>query len=498
MARCKLLNINNSKKKCYAADFTVVIIREQCTLMKNSTSKLQVLSIFSLVMITVGSVDSIRNLPATALFGSSLIFFFTMAAIFFLIPSALVSAELSAAWPEQGGVYVWVKEAFGERFGFIAIWFQWIENVIWYPTILSFVAGTLGYLISPSLAHSKIFLIVVILCAFWGATIVNLFGMKHSARFGNFCAVSGLLLPMTLIIALGTAWIVSGHPLQISFRPDDLLPNLRNPQIWVALTGIMMSFCGMEIATVHAREVKDPQTAFPKALIISTIILLVTLIFGSLAIAIVLPEANISLVAGIMQSFDLFFTNYHMHWIMPIIAIMLVIGGMGSVSNWIVAPTKGLLVAAQDGHLPKHLSLENKYHAPAALLYYQAIIVTILMGVFLLMPSVNGSYWLLTALAAQLYMFMYLLMFLAGIYLRYKHPKQIRPFKVRGMWLVAGAGIIGSLLTVVIGFIPPSNINIGSTLRYEILLIIGLVLMTLPPFIIYHARKRRREKTFVE
>ncbi len=462
--------------------------------MSQSSSKLQVLSVFSLVMLTVGSVDSIRNLPATALFGSSLIFFFTMAAIFFLIPSALVSAELSAAWPEQGGVYVWVKQAFGERFGFLAIWFQWIENVIWYPTILSFVAGTLGYLISPSLAHSKIFLIVVILCAFWGATIVNLFGMKQSARVGSFCAVSGLLLPMTLIIALGTAWFVSGHHLQISFQPHDLLPNLSNPQMWVALTGIMMSFCGMEIATVHAREVKNPKKAFPKALMISTVILLVTLIFGSLAIAIVLPHAQISLVAGIMQSFDLFFTGYHMHWVMPIIAVMLVIGGMGSVSNWIVAPTKGLLVAAQDGHLPKHLSKENKHNAPAALLYYQAIIVTLLVSVFFMMPSVNGSYWLLTALAAQLYMFMYLLMFLSGIYLRFKHPETIRPFKVRGMWLVAGAGVFGSLLTVVIGFIPPSNINIGSTFHYEALLISGLILMTLPPFIIYHTRKRRRER----
>src|SRR6516164_3994438 len=104
--------------------------------------RLKALSLLSLVMITVGSVDSIRNLPATALFGSSLIFFFILGAIFFLIPTALVSAELSSAWAKQGGIYVWVKEAFGEKCGFLAIWFQWIENVIWYPTILSFVAGT--------------------------------------------------------------------------------------------------------------------------------------------------------------------------------------------------------------------------------------------------------------------------------------------------------------------------------------------------------------------
>ena len=127
--------------------------------MDNKKTFAHKLTVFSLVMITVGSVDSIRNLPATALFGSSLIFFFLFAALFFLIPSALVSAELSAAWPEQGGIYVWVKKAFGQQIGFLTIWFQWIENVVWYPTILSFTAGTLGYLISPNLANDKIFLI---------------------------------------------------------------------------------------------------------------------------------------------------------------------------------------------------------------------------------------------------------------------------------------------------------------------------------------------------
>ena len=464
-----------------------------------SLTKYRALSVFSLVMITVGSVDSIRNLPATALFGSSLFFFFALASLFFLLPSALVSAELSAAWPEQGGVYIWVRQAFGKRFGLLAIWFQWVENIIWYPTILSFVAGTLGYLISPSLVNNKVFLITVIISAFWGATFVNLRGMRSSAWFSGFCTITGLLLPMVLIIGLGAVWMFSGKPLEINFSLRSLLPNLQDPQSWVALTGIMMSFCGMEIATVHARDVHNPQSAFPKALFISTIILIITLLFGSLAIAIVLPEQEISLVAGIMQAFDAFFGTYHLHIIMPLIAVMLVIGGMGGVSNWIIAPAKGLLVAAHDGHLPRYFSKENKHGAPSTLLIYQAIVVTLLGVVFLLMPSVNGSYWLLTALAAQLYMFMYLLMFISAIYLRYKYPAIYRPYKIPGvnnigMLIVAGAGIIGASCTIVIGFIPPANIDTGSTLHYESLLILGLFLMSSPPFIISWLKGKKLNK----
>lgn len=448
----------------------------------------QILGVFSLAMITAGSVDSIRNLPATALFGSSLIFFFVLGAIFFLLPSALVSAELASTTKEHGGVYVWVKNAFGLQAGFLAIWFQWIENVIWYPTILSFVAGTIGYLVSPSLASNKAFLIAVILCSFWGTTIVNLLGIKSSARFSNFCALAGLLLPMTLIIGLGTAWIFLGKPLQIHFNVHSMFVH-SNAGMWVALTGIMLSFCGMEIATVHTRDVKNPQRSYPRAMLIATLIIVFTLICGSLAIAIVLPEKNISLVAGIMQAFNAFFSAYHMQWVLPVIALMLVIGGLGSVNNWIIAPTRGLMIALRDGQLSKNLCRENRFGAPKTLLIWQAIIVTVVAMVFLLLPSVNGSYWLLTALAAQLYMLMYILMFAAGIRLRYKNLACENGFRIPGgrwgMWLVAGAGLIGSVVTFIIGFIPPHNIQVGGTAHYELLLVAGLIIMCLPPFVMY-------------
>ncbi len=447
------------------------------------------LGVFSLAMITAGSVDSIRNLPATALFGSSLIFFFILGAIFFLLPSALVSAELSSRSSEHGGIYTWVSQAFGKTSGFLAVWFQWIENVIWYPTILSFVAGTIGFLISPALAHSKIYLIAVILTAFWGTTIINLFGIKSSAVFGNFCALFGLLVPMVLIIALGSVWLFGGHPLQIHFTEHAILPHSGNGSMWVALTGIMLSFCGMEIATAHSSDVKNPQKAYPRAMLIATVIILSTLICGSLAIAMVLPGKDISLVSGIMQAFNHFFVSYHMQWILPFVAIMLVIGGMGGVNNWIIAPTRGLMLALKESRAPALLSYCNRRGAPAVLLISQALIVTVVALVFLLLPSVNGSYWLLTALAAQLYMMMYIMMFATAIGLRYKKIARRDGFTIPGgfvgIWIVAGFGLIGSIVTFIIGFLPPSNIDIGGVWHYEMLLLIGLLSMSVIPFIGY-------------
>ncbi len=457
-----------------------------------SQQRAKQLTIFSLIMMTVVSVDSVRNLPSAAIFGSQIIGFYLIGAVLFLFPSALISAELAATWPKSNGIYSWVKMAMGQRWALLAIWLQWIENVIWYPALLFFVAGTLGYLIHPSLPEQKSFLVCVILGSFWGITWLNLRGIQASANFSTFCSITGLLLPMILIIALGATWLIQGLPSEITLSTSNIWPSLDQPLAWVSLTSIMLSLCGMEIATVHAADVANPQKAFPIALLCSAVIILSTLIMGSLALAVVIPAENIGLITGIMQACDVFLQTFHLQWLLPIIGVGLVIGGLGSISNWMIAPTKGLLIAGQDGLLPPHLQTTNHAGAPKALLIYQAIIVSILTSAFLFMPSVNGSYWLLGTLAVQLYMIMYVLMYIAAIVLRYRYPDIERPFQIPGgmlgLSLVAFLGVAGSILTWTVSFLPPPHINVGSLASYQITLVAGLMIMGLPPFIAYHFR----------
>ncbi len=289
-------------------------------------------------------------------------------------------------------------------------------------------------------------------CLFLGGDLLNLCGMSASALFSTICSIAGLLIPMTLIIGMGVLWMVQGNPLEINFDFESIVPHFSEQSMWESLTAIMLSFCGIEIATVHANDVPNPQYAFPRALIYSVLIILITLIMGSLAIAIVLPAKEINLVAGIMQAFEAFFLHYNGHWMMPIVAVMLVLGGLGGVSNWIIAPIKGLLVAAEEGNLPNYFQRSNDAGAPTVMLIIQAVLVTLLSALFLFMPTVNGSYWLLTALAAQLYMLMYLIMFCAAIKLRFKEPTHHRPFKIPGgllgMMVISIMGIMGVITTL--------------------------------------------------
>src|SRR3990167_6003302 len=456
---------------------------------------LRKLNTFALTLLITGAIDSIRNLPASALFGSALIFFFIFAAIMFLIPSALVSAEL-AANVDEGGIYQWGRLAFGERIGFLAVWLQWINNIVWFPTILSFIAGTAAYLVDPSLAQNKVYLVSVILSSFWFLTLLNLKGIRVSARFTSLCAMMGLIIPITLIIGLLVAWIMLGKPLQIQLTAASILPHLSTSQNWIAMTAIMLGFSGMELATVHIKDVNQPQTTFPKALAYSTTIILITMMLGSLAIAFVLPHNQINLVSGTIQTFAYFLTAYHLNWLTPIMTVMLVTGSLGGILSWVISPIKGLAQAASFGFLPPFFEKENQHGVPHNILITQAVLVSIACLAFLFFPGVNASYWLLTALSTQLYMIMYVLMFLSALRLRAKaaHHHQrgfVIPGKKTGLWLVCLTGLIGCAITLLVGFIPPDNMAIGNKFYYEILFCGGMAVMTLPILFFYRYQSKK-------
>jgi len=447
------------------------------------------IGLMMLALLMTGAIDSIRNLPTVALFGPSLIFFFIAAAIFFLLPVGLVSAELSSTWHDKGGVYQWTQAAFGEKVSVLAIWLQWINTMVWYPTILSFIAGTIAFIVNPALAQSKLYLVGVILSIFWAMTLINLKGLHISAKFASWCGFIGMVLPMIFIMLLGLLWIFSGEPLQVQFTAHTILPQIHHGESWISLTAIITAFLGMELATVHAKQVKNPQQAFPRALMISIGFILFTMIFGSLAIAVVLPKQQINLVDGIMQAFHNFLVHYHLAFLIPILAVMILIGSLGGIINWIISPAKGLMQAAQHGYLPKIFARENESGVSAAVLIAQAILVSIVCVAFLLMPSVNGSYWLLTDLSTELYLLMYVLMFFAAFAIKIKfhhlQPKFTVPGGRFGLYVICIFGVIGCLISLFVGFLPPDSINVGTPLHYFVVFTLGLILMIIPIFLLY-------------
>lgn len=451
------------------------------------------LSVFALAMINIAAIGSVKNWPTTAVLGFSSLFFFLLATVVFFIPTALVSAELATGWPRIGGVFVWVKEAFGHRIGFLAVWLLWIENVIWYPTMLAFITSAVAYVINPELASHKGFYLTVMLAIYWGATLLNFRGMKTSAHISTIGVIAGMFLPGAIIIGLGIAWFFSGEPLQIEMNWKTLIPNMSNLEQLILFTGVVLSFCGIEMSAIHAKDVVNPQRDYPRAIWISSLIILVMSILGVLSIAVVVPGKEISLAAGAIQAVSLFLQSYHLGALSPLFAILIIIGAIAALSTWIIGPSRGLLAAAQTGDLPPLFRKLNTHTMPVALLIFQACIVSILSLLFVFMPSLNTAYWVLVILVAQIYLLMYLLMFAAAIKLRYKKPSVFRAYRVPGgnvgMWIVSSLGILSSLFALVFSFFPPEQIVVGNTFLYIASLVVALILVCLTPTIILFFRK---------
>jgi putative glutamate/gamma-aminobutyrate antiporter len=448
----------------------------------------RIITVFTLAMINVAAIGSVKNWPVNAEYGFASIFYFLLATVVFFLPISLITAELATGWPKSGGVFAWVKEAFGHRTGFLAIWLLWVENAFWYPTILSFLAATIAYIFNPALASSIPYTIAIILISFWVATFANLAGMKTSGIISSLGVIFGTFIPGGLIILLGLSWYAGNHPLEISFSWNSFIPNFSSVDQVVFFTGVLLSLCGMEMSAVHVRDVRDPQKNYPKAILLSALLIVGMSILGVLAIASVIPQKQISLVAGSMQAFSYFVDAYGLKWMTPYIAALIAAGAFGSLNTWVIGPTKGILAAARTGDLPPYFRAVNVKGVPARLLIVQAIFVSLLSLVFVFMPTISSAFWILTTIVAQLYLIMYILLFAAAIKLRYKRPGIDRPYKVPGgkfgIWIASGVGILSSAFALIIGFFPPAQIITGSRAFYISFLAVCIVIACLGPSII--------------
>jgi amino acid transporter len=245
--------------------------------------------------------------------------------------------------------------------------------------------------------------------------------------------------------------------------------------------------------------VKDPQKNYPRSIVLGAIITFCLFMLGAMAIAFVIPKEQISLASGLMEAFGIFLSHWNLQWFLPILGILLIIGAAAEVNAWIAGPSKGLYATSIHGNLPPIFQKTNKHGTPTSLLLFQAIIVSVASCVILFMPTISSSYWILSALSAQTYLVMYILMFIAAIRLRYVKPHVPRsykiPFQHKGIWIAGCVGILSSSFALFIAFVPPTQIQVGSHLFYYAFLIISFVIMCVLPLIIYQLRKPHWLKT---
>ena len=456
------------------------------------------LSVATLAIMNITAVVSLRGLPSEAVYGLSSAFYYLFAAVVFLIPTAMVAAELAAMFSDkQGGVFRWVGEAFGPKAGFLAIWLQWIESTIWYPTVLTFGAVSFAYIgmngtTDAALASNKVFTLVTVLAIYWLATFIAMKGIGWVGKISKWGGLIGTIIPAGLLIVLGIIYLATGGHNYMDMS-QSFIPDLSKLDNIVLASSIFLFYAGMEMMGVHVMDVENPSKNYPKAIIIGSLATVCIFVLGTFALGAIIPAKDINLTQSLLIGFDNFFRYFHIPWAGPVLAIALMLGVLASVLTWVAGPSKGIFTVGKAGYLPPFFQKSNKHGVQRNILLVQGGLVTLLALLFVVMPSVQSFYQILSQLTILLYLIMYMLMFAAAIVLRYKMKDAPRPFRLgKGnalMWILGVVGFCGSFLAFVLSFIPPGQINTGSNTVWYAVLIGGCVIMVIIPFIIYALRK---------
>jgi amino acid transporter len=442
-----------------------------------------------LAMMTVGSVGYLGSAPATSVFGLASVFLYVVPAFLFLVPVALVAAELASGW--EGGVYNWVGEGVSEPMGLVAVWCEFAQTIFYYPALLAYVAGTLAYVIRPSLAANGVYNAAVIIVLFWGGVLVSSRGVGLVSKLSSSGTLIGTLIPGAILVALGVIYLLQGNHSAAPMNVHHLLPAWTGIASIVLVVNSFFTYAGIEVNAVHVGDLRNPAREFPRSIFVAMALVLAIFILPTLAIAWVIPAGNISFTVGVMQAFKALFAHFGISFAVPLVAIALAIGALAGMMSWLDGPSEGLLrIGREQGFLPPFFQQVNKEGIEVRILSGQAIVITIIALLYAFIPDVSRAYWIFAVMATQVYLIMYLLMFVAASRLRRTQPDHPRGYRAPALRALSLVGGISSAIALLIGFIAPSQFSHTNPLLYALLILGGLLAIgILPPLLMDRLRK---------
>lgn len=454
------------------------------------------LTTMAMAILLVTSIFSLRGLPSEAKYGIQSIFFFIFAAIVFLIPFSLVCAELASTYTKSGGLYRWVAEAFGPKWGWTAMYLEWQTIVFWFPTVLMFGAASLAYIAWPEsfdqqLASNKWYTLIVAMLLYWGATFNAFRGQKSANKLSTYGGLVGTIIPGAVLILLGILYFALGKQNNLADVP--FFPDFSHFNTLVLAASIFLFFAGMETQAVHINDMRNPARQFPKSVFIACIIIVVLYALGTLVIGLAIPTDNINLLQSLLVAYKALFSSFNVGWLGNVIALFVMFGVVGQISALVTGPSTGLMAVAQSGYLPRSLQKVNDNGVNKSILYIEGALVSVLSLVMIVLPTVESAYQIMSQMATIIYLIMVIIIYLAFIRLRRTAPNRQRGFKVpggkAGVVIVCGLGIAGALLAMILSFIPPSQIATGSPVVYVTIIAVGVAVFVALPLVIYKHRK---------
>jgi len=440
----------------------------------------RVLGLADIVSINIVGVIGLRWITRGARVGAPSVTLWILAWLVFFLPLAAAVSELSSRYPEQGGIYVWARKAFGPLHGFICGWCVWVNNLFYFPSLLLFAAANAAAMLGAhgaGLAESRWYSVLFVLICLWGTTLMNIRGFgagRWLQQSGSFASWA----PGAILILAGLAsfiWFGSAT----SFAPHELIPHqdvLSTVSLWSAMC---FAFAGFELSSFSSGEVLNPRRTIPIGILIAGGVVTLAYIAGSVAVLVTMPASVLAERSGIVDAVELASSRLGLMGVGFATAALVAWGSISGMSSWAAGSARVSFAAGLDRVLPSAMArLHPRYNTPHVALIVQAVIssVILLVSVFLTLSgsqtSVQEAYDILVNLTIIIYFVPYLYLFLALVRLRRLDPiassdtQTLRvPGGTLGLWLVVICGFLATLVSLALVFVPPSGTT--NVVNYE-------------------------------
>jgi amino acid transporter len=425
----------------------------------------RVLTLRDLVLFNIVAVLSLRWTATAAAAGASSLSMWVLAALFFFIPQGLAVSYLSSRFPQEGGIYFWTKQTFGEGHGFLCGWCYWVNNILYYPNLLMSTAVIATYAIGRSdtgLMDDWTYIMLATMTALWLAVLINIVGLKTGRWLQNIGAI-GTYLPGAVLIGFGVhAMLTRGAATPLTM--DSITPNLNNMSQLNLWASIAFAYAGLELSAVMGDEVKDPRRTLPRSIYIAAPFIAFLYIAGTASLLWLVPSGEVHIVSGFFQAMAAGARDFGgLLWLVPAAAMLYVIGNIGGIGAWLTGPARVAFVIGLDRYFPPAFGrIHPRWKTPYIAILTQAVLATVflLLSVIGRGTTVEKAYLVLLDTMLLVYFVPYLYLFVAYLIVRLREPSQATDSWWKGKGAAALVGSAGFLLTVLamtVATVPPND-----------------------------------------
>jgi glutamate:GABA antiporter len=376
----------------------------------------------------------------------------------------MVVNELSSRFPEEGGLYVWAKEAFGDFHGFVAGWNYWIYTVFYFPGLLLASAAMSAYLIGEgggTLSQSRTFLLLVSLALLLVAVVLNIIGLNVGKWLQNAGGASTYIPLLVLVGIAAILWLRHGSVTPFTFANIWPVWNWDTVNFW---SQIAFAFTGLELVSAMSAEVRDPRRTLPRAVFAAGALIALMYIAGTIAVLVLVPAPEVSPTSGVFHAITVGAIAVKIGFVGILAAILVTVGNAGGVGSTVAGIARVPFVVGIDHYLPAAF---GKIHPRWKTPYVSIIVQAVVSGAVLLLSQISettrGAYQGLVDVAIILYFIPFLYMYAAAIKLAGRKDRLENPHAVlipggkAGVWIASGVAFAVTLLSIIVSILPPGD-----------------------------------------